>query len=199
MTISWSLAAILVVTIVGIASAKPSQQNTQGQTAQQYRAPDRRAAVAVLRAKKRSETDTLENRVEFYGADDRLLCALDYSSEDGEHGFGVAKGAWTADSQYLVFSLTSSGGHQPWHAPTQFYSRAPGIVRTLDDYLGGAGISSSDFKLTAPNIVKTAIFLLEKEEAVSVRLDTLSMTPKRRSKPFSIACAGGRVLRPEGP
>jgi len=50
-----------------------------------------------------------ESRIEFRSAVDDFLCALDYSSEDSEHGFGVVKAGWTADSQYFVFSLTSSG------------------------------------------------------------------------------------------
>lgn len=39
------------------------------------------------------------------------------------------------DFQFFVFSLTSSGGHQAWHAPTEFYSRREGTVHSLDDYL----------------------------------------------------------------
>src|SRR6266849_3231050 len=52
-----------------------------------------------------------ESRVEFYSPQQEMLCALDYSSDDGEHGFGIVKAAWTPDSYYFVFSLTSSGGH----------------------------------------------------------------------------------------
>jgi hypothetical protein len=48
----------------------------------------------------------------FHSAEGAMLCVLDYSSEDGEHGFGLVKGQWTADSKYFVFSLRSSGGHQ---------------------------------------------------------------------------------------
>jgi|SRR6267378_2052770 len=53
-----------------------------------------------------------ESRVEFYSPQHEMLCALDYSSEDSEHGFGIVKAAWTPDNNYFVFSLTSSGGHQ---------------------------------------------------------------------------------------
>jgi hypothetical protein len=49
-----------------------------------------------------------------------MLCALDCSSEDSEHGFGIVKAAWTPDNKYFVFSLTSSGGHQSWHFPKHF-------------------------------------------------------------------------------
>src|SRR5712692_560460 len=54
-----------------------------------------------------------ESRIEFYSPQNQMLCAVDYSSPDGEHGFGVVKAAWTPDERYFVFSLASSGGHQP--------------------------------------------------------------------------------------
>lgn len=185
-----------------VVAARPGQGSTpQHQKSQWYPSPDGNTHVIVAPAGRGSDPGNSESRIEFYAANDKLLCALDYSSEDGEHGFGVAKAAWTADSQYFVFSLTSSGGHQPWHAPTQFYSRASRRVRTLDDYLDGAGITNPDFKLAAPNIIRTEILLekLEKEESVSIRLDTLRITPKRRPKPFLVTCTDRRVLKLDGP
>jgi hypothetical protein len=192
--ITLSLSAMLLVILAGIAAAEPNQQGTKSPTTKRYKAPDGAASVTVLPAKKRSDAGTREDRIEFYGTDGKLLCALDYSSEDGEHGFGVVKAGWTPDSQYFVYSLTSSGGHQPWHAPTPFYSRASGRVRELDDFFDAAGIASADFKLIAPNTVETTI-LREKEEAVSVRLDSLPRAPKHTRRIFSITCAGGRALK----
>jgi hypothetical protein len=188
------LSTLLIVVLAGFVSAKPSLHNTKTQKTRRYRAPDGAASVTVFPARRRSETGAQEDRIEFYGADAKLLCALDYSSEDGEHGFGVVKAGWTSDSQYFVYSLTSSGGHQPWHAPTPFYSRASGRVRELDDFFDAAGIASADFKLVAPNTVETTI-LREKEEAVSVRLESLPGAPKHTRRIFSITCANGQVLK----
>ena len=153
----------------------------------QYLAPDGGGRVVVVPIGKDSES-----RIEFRSADNDSLCALDYSSEDGEHGFGVVKAEWTPDSRYFVFSLSSSGGHQPWHAPTQFYSRRDGIVRELDDYFQ-PGISKADFQLIAPNTVRTEAL---EGKPVSVRLDALPALPsRRRTKPFLADCKGGRLYR----
>ena len=162
----------------------------------QYIAPDGGGRVAVVPIGKESGRADYESRIEFRSADNNLLCALDYSSEDAEHGFGVVKAEWTPDSQYFVFSLTSSGGHQAWHAPTQFYSRKEGFVHSLDDYFE-SGITSADFQLITPNTVKTEI---RDGKSVSVKLDALpALRSWRRAKPFIVECKGGRSIRVEQP
>lgn len=139
-----------------------------------------------------------ESLIEFRGTEGNLLCGLDYSSSDGDHGFGVVKAAWTPDSQYFVFSLSSSGGHQGWHAPTQFYSSKTGAIRTLDDYLDGAGISQPDFKLLPSDIVATTIWE-DKDVPVSVRLDSVAKRPPTWARPFLVHCVSGRVLHVDEP
>ena len=67
---------------------------------------------------------------------------------------GVVRTAWTPDSQFFVYTLTSSGGHQPWYCPTLFYSRRKNAVRLLDDYVGGA-ILSHDFELRPTDTLST--------------------------------------------
>lgn len=139
-----------------------------------------------------------ESLIEFRGPEGKLLCGLNYSSNDGDHGFGVVKAAWTPDSRYFVFSLTSSGGHQGWHAPTQFYNSKTGAIRTLDDYLDGAGISQADFKLLPSDIVATAIWE-DKDVPVSVRLDSVAKRRPTWARPFLVHCVSGRVLRVDDP
>ena len=158
----------------------------------QYLAPDGGARVVVVPIGKATAHVGSESRIEFRSADNDLLCALDYSSEDGEHGLGVVKAEWTPDSRYFVFSLSSSGGHQPWHAPTEFYSRRDGTIRELDDYFQ-PGISKADFQLIAPNTVRTEAL---EGKPVSVKLDALPVLPsRRRTKPFLVDCKGGRLYR----
>lgn len=133
-----------------------------------------------------------ESRLEFYSPRQELLCALDYSSEDHEHGFGVVKAAWTPDNNYFVFSLTSSGGHQAWHAPTLFYSVRDSEIHSLDSYTDAVGISKGDFKLKFPNIVLTEV---EESTPVKFRLDSLVNSNHKSRHPLQ--CTGGRVIRAE--
>jgi hypothetical protein len=135
-----------------------------------------------------------ESKLEFYSTGNQRLCTLDYSSEDGEHGFGVVKAAWTPDSQYFVFSLTSSGGHQSWHAPTLFYSVKIRAIFSLDGYVEGSGIAKGDFTLKAPNIVVTEVWK-DKSVPVSFHLDVLAADSRGSNRP--LACVEGKVIRRE--
>jgi hypothetical protein len=90
--------------------------------------------------------------------------------------------------------LTSSGGHQSWHAPTLFYSRNAGTIYYLDDYADGAGISRADFELAAPNIVKTEIWE-GKPSPIEIRLDSLGKPRYPKGPRHSYRCAGGLVIR----
>ena len=140
-----------------------------------------------------------ESRIEFHSGDGSVLCVLDYSSEDSEHGFGLVKGQWTSDSKYYIFSLTSSGGHQAWHAPTQFFNREDGTIRSLDDYFRASGISESDFRLIAPDTIKTEV-LKDKPVPVSINLAALPpLRSWRKDRPFLVTCASGQVSKPEQP
>src|SRR5216684_798737 len=190
------LFAFVIISLMTTAGAiLPAKQDKRER---QYVAPDGGVRVVVVPVSKEAGRSEYESRIEFKSSEGKIACALDYSSEDNEHGFGVVKAEWTPDSQYFVFSLTSSGGHQAWHAPTQFLSRKDGTVRTLDDYFV-AGISNADFRLVAPNTVETEVWE-DKSVPISVKLDALPpLRSWRKSKPFSIDCAGGRVFTPEQP
>jgi hypothetical protein len=150
--------------------------------------------VVILPVGKLSDRQDNESRLEFYSSENQRLCTLDYSSEDGEHGFGVVKATWTPDSQYFVFSLSSSGGHQSWHAPTLFYNPKLRAIFTLDDYLEGSGIAMGGFTLKAPNTVRTEVWK-DKPVPVSVRLDVLSTDSRGSNRP--LACVEGNVIRRE--
>lgn len=130
-------AIFILLTALVAGGARPQA----AKKSQHYISPDERLNVSIIPVGK-SGRERSESLIEFRNGGGRLLCGINYSSADGEHGFGVVKAAWTADSRYFVFSLTSSGGHQSWHAPTQFYSRETRTIRTLDDYLDGSGITS---------------------------------------------------------
>ena len=149
--------------------------------------------IVVLPVSKLPGHGDAESRIEFYSPQNQLLCALDYSSDDSEHGFGVVKAAWTPDSNYFVFSLTSSGGHQAWHAPTLFYSVDDRGIRTLDSYVKAAKISKSDFILRPPNVVVTEAWRDQKPAPIELRLDSLTRQKTRRV----LRCADGKTIKAE--
>jgi len=187
---------LVFVMVSAMTAAETAKHANQEKGERQYTAPDGGAHVVVVPVSKEPGRSEYESRIKFQSSDGKISCTLDYSSEDSEHGFGVVKAEWTPDSQYFVFSLTSSGGHQAWHAPTQFLSRKDGKVRTLDDYFT-VGISNADFRVVAPNTVKTEVW---EGKSVSVNLAVLPpLRTWRKSKPFLINCAGGRVFKPDQP
>ena len=149
--------------------------------------------VVILPVGKLSGHGEAESRIEFYSSQNRMLCALDYSSEDSEHGFGVVKAAWTPDNNYFVFSLTSSGGHQPWHTPTLFYSVADHTIDSLESHLKVAGISKGEFFLSDPNVVLTEALQGQRSVAIKIRLGSLT----RKGKSHAWRCEGGIVINPE--
>jgi hypothetical protein len=190
---------LFVASLLFLVTTTELPAQTEHAKERKYPAPGGGATVVVWPASKEAGRSEYESKIVFRSADGNIACTLDYSSEDNEHGFGVVKAEWTGDSQYFVFSLTNSGGHQSWRAPTQFLSRSDGTVRTLDDYFEASGIAKAEFRLVAPNIVKTEI-LRDKSIPLSVNLAKLPpLRSWRKSKPFSIAGAVGRVFKPDEP
>jgi hypothetical protein len=121
-----------------------------------YAAPDSTLLVLVVPADKSlSATPDSESRVEFRDAAGKLLAAKDYSSPQGDDGYYLVKGAWTPDSDYFVYSITSSGGHEPWSFPTAVYSRHGNLVRYVDAMIGGKPNLSPDFTIVAPHTLNT--------------------------------------------
>ena len=157
---------------------------------QQYSAPDGSRAVVVPVGKEKG-AETAESRVEIYSHANQRLCTLDYSSSDSEHGDGVAKAAWTPDGKYFVFSLVNSGGHQPYHTPTMFFSRQESQVCSLDDYLDEPIIGTPDFKLTAPNSITTWVYDAKSE--VTLSLDSLPKRGKTKGAQHCLPCTHGVV------
>lgn len=195
-------AALLLVflTVSAMMAVESHESATQEKHQKRYSAQDGGLTVLVTPISKQAGPSEYESRIEFKSIDGKIACAIDYSSADSEHGFGVVKAAWTPDSRYFVYSLTSSGGHQPWHAPTQFLSREDGKIRTLDDYVEGAGISNADFQLIAPNTVKTEAWKNQQAVTVTLKLDALPAPRSwRKAMPFTLDCAQSRVFKPDQP
>lgn len=88
--------------------------------AKEFRSPDGKYLAIVIPLPK-APHGSGESKIEIHSKD-AIVCSASYSSEDGEHGFGVERAAWSPDSKFFVYSMSSSGGHQAWHFPTYFIS-----------------------------------------------------------------------------
>lgn len=175
----------------------PALRSQKEAARKEYRSEDgSRVAISAIRKWTRDhDYISLESKLEFYSPDNKLLCALDYSSEDHEHGFGVVKAAWTPDNDYFVFSLTSSGGHQAWHAPTLFYSARDHEIRSLDNYVAGAiGISKADFTLRPPNTVVTEV---QGEGSIPTKFRLDSLVSSGHKSKHALSCTEGKVIHPD--
>jgi dipeptidyl aminopeptidase/acylaminoacyl peptidase len=130
-----------------------------------YLSPDG-SLVAIITSFHEREA-TAESKVELRLASGKLVAQRSYSSDDGEHGYGVAKAQWTPDSRYFVFSLESSGGHQPWHAPVQYFSRKSDSFLSLDDALDNA-VTNPEFVIEAPYKVTVDLYFGNKTATASL-------------------------------
>lgn len=166
--------------------AAVGKSNTENKV---YKAKD---GSRVVIANKSKEEATPESVVAFYSPENQKMCSLSFLSGDGEHGYGVVKAAWTPDQRYFVFSMTSSGGHQPWHAPTLFYSVRHTEIDSLDSYIAAAGISKGEFALKSPNIILTEVW---KGASVPTRFHLDSLASGGRKSQQFLRCADGKVFR----
>jgi len=128
-----SLLLFLLVTVCPVLILSPARSK---QEMDRFVSPDGKLVALVIHVGKEAGFENYESRGELRTKKGSLLCPADYSSEDSEHGYGVAKAAWTPDAQFFVYSLQSSGGHSPWHTPVQFYNRRQNKILSLDDVLG---------------------------------------------------------------
>jgi len=131
-----------------------------------YESPDK-SIVALVFPVSKPGYESYESRVELRSKSGRVLAQHDYSSADGEHGYGVAKAAWTPDSNFFVYSLESSGGHQPWHSPVNYYNRAQSKFRSLDDALYDA-VANPQFSISAPDRVAVELWFSKATRTVSL-------------------------------
>jgi hypothetical protein len=102
------------------------------------------------------------------------LASKDYSSPRGTNGYYVYRAQWSPDSQFFVFSLTSSGGHSPWSYPIMVYSRQKNVIAKFSDMIDGKPTLSGDFSFSGPHTVTAATWkqpgALDDKVAVTVDL-----------------------------
>lgn len=98
-----------------------------------------------------------EHRLDVRDRHGKVLASVDHSSPDGEHGLVVQQVGWSPDSQFLVYSAQSSGGHQPWTSPTHVYDRLRNKVLNLECFLPPT-TSDPGFRLRAPDLLTISVW-----------------------------------------
>jgi hypothetical protein len=139
----------------------------------QYESPDK-SIVAIVFPVGKPGAASYESRVELWSKSGRLLAQRDYSSADGQHGYSVGKTAWTPDSNFFVYALSSSGGHQPWHSPVEFFGRAQGRIFRLDDALHQT-VTNPQFTVAPPDDVTVELWFSKTTRTFSLS----ALVPKK--------------------
>jgi len=152
-----------------------SQKEKQdAKQAKEFRSPDGKYLAIVIPLPK-APYGSGESKIEIH-VKDAIVSSASYSSEDGEHGFGVERAKWSPDSKFFVYSMSSSGGHQSWHFPTYFISVNDFKTRYLDDYVGS--ITQPKIVFTPPDTVQVYGHTpnnFEKETEIKASLSKLLM------------------------
>src|SRR5438876_683628 len=73
-------------------------------------------------------TPDMESRVVLRTSKGDTLTSKDYSSPRGSNGYYVVTAKWSPDSQFFVYSMSSSGGHSPWSFPIMVYGRKKNFI-----------------------------------------------------------------------
>jgi hypothetical protein len=96
-------------------------------------------------------TPDMESRVVIRSSKGETLTSKDYSSPRGANGYYVVAAKWSPDSQFFVYSMSSSGGHSPWSYPMAVYGRGKNRIAAFSDMIKGNPTLSPDFNFTAPH------------------------------------------------
>jgi hypothetical protein len=98
-------------------------------------------------------TPDMESRVVIRTSKGDTLTSKDYSSPRGANGYYVVSAKWSPDSQFFVYSMSSSGGHSPWSYPMAVYGRGKNLIAKFSDMINGNPTISGDFNFTGPHTV----------------------------------------------
>jgi hypothetical protein len=110
-----------------------------------------------------------ESQVDIRSSSGLLLRRKAFISPDQSHGERVEHAEWTADGRFFVFTTSSSGGHQPWHVATYFYSVGRNRFYSVDAIVGAV---ISDFALRGDVLSTTRLGVdLEDRKPVTLSLD----------------------------
>src|SRR5262249_24357044 len=120
-------------------------------------------------------TPDMENRVVIRTSKGDTLTSKDYSSPRGVNGYYVFNAKWSPDSQFFVYSMSSSSGHSPWSFPMMVYSRQKNRIAGFSGMINGEPTLSGDFRFAGPHTVVASTWKqpgsLDDKVAVTVDLE----------------------------
>ena len=141
-----------------------------------YPSPDGALRAVVFAADiSLDATPDMESRVVLRTSKGNTLTSKNHSSPRGMDGYYVVTAKWSPDSQFFVYSLSSSGGHSPWSFPMMVYGRKKNFIAAFSDLIGGNPTVSGDFSFTGPHSVTASIWKqpgsIDDKVAVTVDLE----------------------------
>jgi hypothetical protein len=93
-----------------------------GDNKREFFSPDKTVLAEVYNFVDTARGEVLESHLRVFTKKGRSLLDKSFASPDGEHGFGIYRAEWSADSRFLVVGMSSSGGHMPWQVFTSVFS-----------------------------------------------------------------------------
>jgi hypothetical protein len=147
-----------------------------GHELQVFPSPDKALRALVLPSDiSLDATPDMESLVVVRTSKGDTLTSKSHASPRGMDGYYVVTAKWSPDSQFFVYSLSSSGGHSPWSFPMMVYGRKKNIIAAFSDMIGGKPTLSGDFKFTGPHAVTASTWKqqgsIDDKVAVTVDLD----------------------------
>jgi hypothetical protein len=127
----------------GLQRTQIAAEAATGVELQQHQTPDLPSPDGVLRALvfpvdvSLYATPDMESRVVIRTSNGDTVTSKDYSSPRGTNGHYVVNAKWSPDSQFFVYSMSSSGGHSPWSFPMMVYSHQKKHIAGLSDMIDG--------------------------------------------------------------
>ena len=85
-----------------------------------------------------------------------IISHNDYTSANGTNGGVIEQAKWTPDSQFFIFTTSSSGGHSPWQSLSYFYSVRDKKMYSFSDFF--PAIASTDFTVASPDLITITIW-----------------------------------------
>lgn len=181
----------IAASVLAIASAQAGEAICGGHQLLAQRRPEascRNIAPTVIEAPNRAlrvviypadisldATPDMESRVVIRGRNGETINSRDHSSPRGMNGHYVYRAAWSPDSQYLAYSLVSSGGHSPWSFPIWVFSVRRSQFARFSDMIGGRPTLSGDFSFAGAHSLTAATWPrdgdIERRVPVNVDLD----------------------------
>ena len=121
-------------------------------------------------------TPDMESRVVIRTSKGDTLTSQDYSSPRGTNGYYVVNAQWSPDSQFFVYSMSSSGGHSPWSFPTMVYGHKRNFIAKFSDMIQGKPTISGDFSFSGPHTLVASTWkkpgVIDDKVTVTVDLET---------------------------